>query len=194
MSKIIGLTGGIGSGKTTVAHFFEEVGIPVFYSDEVAKVVTNKDQTLQIIKKVFGATVFDGAQLDRKKLAEVVFADENQLLKLNNIIHPLVKIEFELWKSTHKTEPFLIKESAVLFESGSYKECDFVINVIAPLDERINRVIKRDSIAKEQVEARINNQWNDEMRSKNSHFNINNDTLLNVKKQVIEILKSLKNI
>ena len=112
--------------------------------------------------------------LIREKLSEIVFNDSNSLTKLNSIVHPAVKQHFKQWLLEHQNEPFIIYESAILFESGSYKECDFIINVVAPLEIRIKRVIARDKTTREKVLERIKNQWNDEEKSSKSDFIIEN--------------------
>jgi len=141
MTKIIGLTGGIGSGKTTVAQLFLSFGIPVYITDLEARNLMKSNVILDQIKDVFGAVVFEKGVLIREKLSEIVFNDANKLAQLNGIVHPAVKMHFKEWLSKHQNDPFIIYESAILFESGSYKECDFVINVVAPLETRIQRVI-----------------------------------------------------
>jgi len=137
MTKIIGLTGGIGSGKTTVAKEFSSLGIPVYITDLEAKKLMQSDSVLNQIKEEFGDTVFDNGVLLRDKLSEIVFNDDKRLAKLNSIVHPAVKQHFKEWLLEHQNNPFVIYESAILFESGSYKECDYIVNVVAPLEIRI---------------------------------------------------------
>ena len=175
MAVIIGLTGGIGSGKSTVAKIFQSLGVPIYYSDDQAKTITNKPETLAQIKNIFGNDIFENGILNRKKLGDIVFNDSEKLKQLNAIIHPLVKIDFEEWLQTKQTFPFVIKESALLIEISDYKNCDFVITVIASLENRIERVMKRDNISKIQVLQRIDNQLPDEKRILKSSFIVNND-------------------
>lgn len=191
MTKIIGLTGGIGSGKTTVAQLFLSFGIPVYITDLEARNLMQSDNVLDQIKNVFGTVVFEKGVLIREKLSEIVFNDASKLAQLNGIVHPAVKMHFKQWLLEHQKNPFIIYESAILFESGSYKECDFVINVIAPLEIRIQRVIERDKTTREKVLERIKNQWNDEQKSSKSDFIIENVNIEDVKLEIVKILNFL---
>jgi dephospho-CoA kinase len=191
MTKVIGLTGGIGSGKTTVANYFEELGVPVYIADDGAKRVMQSKNILAEVKSAFGGNIFDGDVLNRAKLAQVVFNDKEQLAKLNAIVHPAVKLDFEVWLKERKKHDYVIYEAAILFESGRYKECDVIITVTAPEEVRIDRVIKRDKTTREQVLSRIRMQWNDEKRISKSNFVINNNNLKNAKEEVVKILKIL---
>lgn len=193
MTKIIGLTGGIGSGKTTIATYFKELGIPVYIADEEGKKITNTPQVLKTIKKVFGAQVFDDGILNRARLSQIVFENPNSLQQLNSIIHPEIAKHFNEWILKQKEFPYVIKEAAILFESGSYKNCDIVISVVAPIELRIERVIKRDLVSREEVLKRINNQWSDEKRIQNSDYIIENINLNETRQQVNEILKKITN-
>ena len=191
MTKIIGLTGGIGSGKTTVANYFQELGIPVYIADVEGKKITESPKILKSIKDAFGSAVFDEERLNRQKVSQIVFNDSEKLKQLNSIIHPEVEKHFMNWVNNHSNFPLVVKETALLFESGSYKKCDFVITVIAPLEDRINRVIKRDAITRENVLKRIDNQWSDEDRIRNSHYIIDNTDQRTIGRQVKEILKKI---
>lgn len=191
MAKIIGLTGGIGSGKTTVAQLFLASGIPVYITDQEARNLMQSEAILDQIKNVFGTAVFKEGILMKEKLSEIVFNDANKLAKLNGIVHPAVKMHFKQWLLEHQKDPFVIYESAILFESGSYKECDFIINVVAPLETRIQRVIERDKTTREKVLERIKNQWNDEQRSSKSDFIIENTGIEAVKLEIVKILNFL---
>lgn len=192
MTKIIGLTGGIGSGKTTVANEFSSFGIPVYIADLEARKLMQTDSVLNLIKAEFGSTVFDNGVLVREKLSEIVFNDSKKLEKLNGIVHPAVKKHFDEWLLEHKNNPFVIYETAILFESGSYKKCDFVINVEAPLEVRIQRVIERDNTTREKVLERIKNQWNDEEKSSKSDFIIKNTSIEAIKIEIVKILNFLR--
>ena len=192
MTKIIGLTGGIGSGKTTVANEFSSLGIPVYITDLEAKKLMQSDYVLSQIKEEFGNIVFENDVLLRDKLSEIVFNDDKRLAKLNNIVHPAVKQHFREWLLEHQDDPFIIYESAILFESGSYKECDYVINVEAPLEIRIQRVMERDKTSREKVLERIRNQWNDEEKSSKSDFIVKNTTLEAAKLEIVKILNFLR--
>ncbi|PJJ07474.1 dephospho-CoA kinase [Flavobacterium sp. 1] len=192
MTKIIGLTGGIGSGKTTVANEFAAHGIPVYITDLEAKKLMQTDSVLSQIRAEFGDDVFENGLLNRGKLSEIVFNDSGSLTKLNNIVHPAVKQDFKQWLLEHKKDPYIIYESAILFESGSYKECDFIINVVAPLEIRIKRVIDRDKTTREKVLERIKNQWNNEEKSSKSDFIIENTTKEALNLGIVKILKFLR--
>ena len=192
MTKIIGLTGGIGSGKTTIANYFKSKGIPVYIADEEARKITDTPEVLDAIKNIFGEEVFDHNQLNRKKIAEIVFDNPQKLQQLNAIIHPAVKKNFEMWINQHANKPFIIKETAILFESGSYKDCDIIITVVVPFEVRINRVMQRDNISRETVLKRINQQWTDDQKIERSTYIIDNLDLESAKGQVDKILKILK--
>jgi len=191
MTKIIGLTGGIGSGKTTVAGYFRAKDIPVYIADEQARRITDLPETLKIIKDSFGETVIENSKLNREQLAKIVFTDKKKLEQLNAIIHPLVKRDFENWLSKFADAPLIIKEAAILFESGNHKDCDYVITVTAPFEDRISRVLKRDNTSRENVINRINNQWSDERLISKSDFVIKNTDPAFAKQQVEKILKKL---
>lgn len=192
MTKIIGLTGGIGSGKTTIANHFMAAGIPVYIADDAARKIMQSEEIIEEIKKVFGTAIFENGILNREKLAQIVFSDSEKLKVLNAIIHPAVKKHFHRWILDHKNAPFIIYEAAILFESGSYKDCDKIITVTAPMESRIQRVIQRDNSCRDQVLKRINSQWNDDQRIAKSDFVIGNDSLENAKSGVDKILKILK--
>ncbi|MBF4471282.1 dephospho-CoA kinase [Flavobacterium sp. HJJ] len=192
MVKIIGLTGGIGSGKTTVANEFASHGIPVYITDQEAKKIMQSDTVLNQVRAEFGDAVFENGLLIRERLSEIVFNDSDRLAKLNSIVHPAVRQHFKQWTLEHQNEPFIIYESAILFESGSYKECDFIINVVAPLEIRIKRVIARDKTTREKVLERIKNQWNDEEKSSKSDFIIENTSIEALKLEIVKILKFLR--
>jgi dephospho-CoA kinase len=191
MTKVIGLTGGIGSGKTTIANYFNEMGVPVYIADDGAKNVMKSDEIIDKIKTSFGEALFENNILNRAKLAEIVFTDKDKLAELNAIVHPAVKKNFEVWLLRHKSYQYVIYEAAILFESGRYKECDLIITVTAPEEVRIERVLKRDNTTREQVLSRMKMQWNDENRISRSNFVINNDNLKNAKEEVVKILKIL---
>ncbi|POS02864.1 dephospho-CoA kinase [Flavobacterium croceum DSM 17960] len=193
-SKIIGITGGIGSGKTTVAKYLMHLGYPVYISDIEAKnVMQQKNVLLQIVEK-FGSAILDTkGVLQREKLASIVFNNPEKLSQLNAIVHPAVKQHFIEWLKNNQDKPIVFKEAAILFESGSYKDCDFIITVTAPMQQRIERVMKRDNTTSEKVVQRINNQISDEERIAKSNFVISNTTLKETEKQIFEILEILKN-
>jgi dephospho-CoA kinase len=192
--KIIGITGGIGSGKTTVSNMLREVGYPVFDSDLTAKHIYNSDSSvITSLKKMFGDDIYDGKNiLDRKKLASIVFTDKQSLEKLNSVIHPKVReLMFMVMKETY-TDLFFV-ESAIMFESGLHKDMDKVICVVAPKETRIERTIKRDGVTREDVENRMRFQICDERRVFKSDYTVDTDKGLDsVKSQLFNIVAKLK--
>nr|WP_315165593.1 dephospho-CoA kinase [uncultured Flavobacterium sp.] len=192
MTKIIGLTGGIGSGKTTIANYFKSFGIPVYIADDEARKIMQSVEIISAIKNVFGDEVFENEKLNREELAKIVFNNPEKLEKLNNIVHPAVKKHFEQWLLQHTAAPYVIYEAAILFESGSYKNCNLIITVTAPIESRIKRVVERDKTTRELVLKRINAQWTDEQRISKSDFIIENTSMETTKLEVVKILKILK--
>lgn len=193
MTKIIGLTGGIGSGKTTIAKHIMSLGIPVYIADDEAKKMLLLPETLMSLKLVFGNAIFDNETLNKDKLSTLVFNNSEMLKQLNQIIHPAVKKDFDNWLKVNKKAPLVVKEAAILFESGSYKDCDSIITIVAPLNSRINRVIKRDNTNYEAILSRINNQWTDEMRIEKSDYVIENEDIKISCAQTENLLKILSN-
>ena len=193
MTKIIGLTGGIGSGKTTIANHLKSLGIPVYNSDDQAKNILYLPETIDSLKSAFGNVVFTNELFDKDKLAKLVFNNPEQLKVLNQIIHPAVKVDFENWLKANKNSPLIIKEAAILFESGSYKDCDVIISISAPQEIRIHRVIERDLLTYEEVVSRINNQWTDEMRNKKSDYVIDNQDVEKAFTQAEDVINILLN-
>lgn len=191
MTKIIGLTGGIGSGKTTVAKYLISKGIPVFISDDEAKKTLIIPEVKDKLKSIFDDKIFNGDVIDKVALAKLVFNDATKLSILNHIIHPIVKQNFNIWKKNNSNAPIIVKESAILFETDSYKDCDFIITITAPVQERIQRVVIRDSISKESVIQRIDKQWTDEMKSQKSDFVVENINIDETLKKIDEILKKI---
>ena len=188
---ILGLTGGIGSGKTTVAKIFQSFGVPIYNSDERAKhILFSNESVHQELMSIFGKEVFTDNKPDKVKLASVVFSDEKKLKQLNTIIHPLVAQDFDLWLK-EQTSNIVIKEAAILIESGAYKTVDKICVVSAPKEVRVNRVMARDNSSKEEVLKRINNQLSDEERLTYADFVINNSGEHHLITQVQEILKQL---
>lgn len=171
----VGITGGIGSGKTTVSKIFSVLGIPVFYADEESKkiIATNLEVKQQLIQE-FGTEVFVGDKLNKTYLANLVFNDKYQLEKLNAITHPIVIAEGWKW-AAKQTAPYIIKEAALIFESGSAEGLDIVIGVYSPKHLRIKRVMDRDNITREEVLNRMSKQLDEEMKMKLCDFIINNN-------------------
>ncbi len=192
MTKIIGLTGGIGSGKTTVANYFKSCGVPIYIADDEARKIMESATIIKAIKDSFGTAVFENEILNREELAKIVFNNPERLDKLNSIVHPAVKKHFEQWLLQNQAAPYVIYEAAILFESGRYKDCDIIITVTAPIESRIERVIKRDKTTRELVLKRINAQWTDEKRISKSDFIIENISVETTKLEIDRILKILK--
>lgn len=191
-TKIVGLTGGIGSGKTTIARYFKTLGVPVYIADEEAKKILFMPDAVTAVKEVFGDGVFTGSLPDRQKLAAVVFNNPEMLQKLNGIIHPRVKEHFSQWVANHTDAPFVIKEAAILFESGSYKDCDKIILVTAPADVRIKRVMQRDNVTEDEVKRRMANQWEEAEKKKLADYIIENIDLESAEADAYSIYKELK--
>jgi len=194
MTKIIGLTGGIGSGKSTVANLFMSKGVPVYIADTEAKKLMESRNIITKITNYFGNDILVNSKIDRPKLAKLVFNNPSKLSELNNIVHPEVQKHFQNWLKNKKDFPFVIKEAAILFETGGNKQCDKVITVVAPQELRIQRVKERDKVTREDVLERINNQWTDEMKILVSDFVIENIDIESTKSKVDEILKELNNL
>lgn len=189
----VGITGGIGSGKSTVCSVFELLGIPVYYSDEESKKLLDKDSNVkELIIKTFGNEVLnDLGLIDRKTLGAIVFQDKNKLEKLNAILHPSVAIDFEEWAKKRQTFKYILKEAAILFESGANKQVDKVITVAAPTGLKISRAMKRDVLTQDQVMQRMKNQMSDEEKIKLSEFVIYNDEEQLLIPQIIVLHKIL---
>ena len=191
MTKIIGLTGGIGSGKSTIAKWFETENIPVYIADNEAKKLMLSQSTIDKVVVVFGKEILQNETINTKELSKIVFNDPEKLKQLNQIIHPLVKNHFVNWVDSHSKYPFIIKEVAILFESGSYKYCDKIITIVTNQSTRISRVMQRDNCTEQEVLDRIKNQWTDEQRIEKSDFIIENNTSQIAKEQFLAVLKKL---
>ena len=189
----VGITGGIGSGKSTACKVFQLLGIPVYYADDESKIILDDDKKVkESIIKLAGMQVLNENNLiDRKKLASFVFNDKEKLQKLNSILHPAVGAHFEDWIKAHKKYPYIVKEAAILFESGAYKQVDKVITVIAPMGLRISRSMASSGNTKEQILQRINNQVSDDEKIIRSQFVIVNDEQQLLIPQVLAIHKLL---
>lgn len=193
MAKIVGLTGGIGSGKTTVAKMFQDLGVPIYIADIEAKKITNKPSTLALIEEKFGSSVIKNKKLNRGAIAKIVFSAPEKLKELNDIIHPLVAIDFKQWLKQVKDKPFVIKEAAILFETNMHLQCDYVITVSAPEKIRIERVLQRDPISEMEIKNRMDNQYSDEKRLKLSDFVIENINIDVTLQQVNDIYQTITN-
>jgi len=185
--KVVGLTGGIGSGKSTVAGFFVELGVPVYIADLEAKRLTN---TSKVIRKkiiaLLGKDAYDKDGISRIFVADKIFNDKSILKRVNKIIHPKVALHFQRWM-LKQTAPYCIKEAAILFENGNYKNCDYIILVTAPTPIRIKRVLKRDMTTEFEIENRISNQWDDEKKIPLADFQIDNIDLEATRSKVKEL-------
>lgn len=188
--QIIGITGGIGSGKSVVANILNSMGYPVYNSDDRAKILINKDYNLILkIKESFG-NVYNTEGLDRQKMANIVFNNPEKLALLNSLVHPAVGHDFDLWVKKQSSS-LVFKEAAILFETGIYKSLNKVILVTCPLPIKIKRVMERDSVSQEDVENRMKNQWSDEQKIKLSDYVIDNSGNKLLIPQVQKILNHL---
>ena len=185
--KVVGLTGGIGSGKSTVAGFFVELGVPVYIADIEAKRLTN---TSKIIRKkiiaLLGKDAYNKDGINRRLVADKIFNDKSLLERVNRIIHPKVALHFKQWL-LKQTAPYCIKEAAILFENGSYKNCDYTILITAPTTIRIKRVLERNMTTEFEIEDRISNQWDDEKKIPLADFQIENIDLEATRSKVKEL-------
>jgi len=185
---IVGLTGGIGSGKTTIAKMFHELGVSIYIADIEAKKLMH---TSEAIKKeliaAFGEEAYINGELNRSYLSNIVFNQPEELQKINAIVHPRVGQHFKEWYEAHSNEKYIIKEVAILFENDSYSQCDKIITVVAPIEERFRRILLRDATTREAIQERMNNQWSDEKKIALSDYVIYNDDLLKAREQVLKI-------
>jgi dephospho-CoA kinase len=182
---IVGLTGGIGSGKSTVAKVFETLNIPVFYSDDVAKKSYSDPQIRAVITEKFGAGLLTKDGVNKETMRALIFSQPEALQFINQLIHPWVAIQFKEFKSKNQHASYIIKEAAILIESGGYKDCDKIILISAPEDQRITRVALRDHISEEKVRERIALQMPDSEKSKYADFIWKNDNHESILKQIL---------
>ena len=188
---IVGLTGGIGSGKTTVANMFIELGIPIYIADVEAKKLMNSSKVIKReLIQLFGTNTYSDGKINKAFLADKIFNDKDLLVKMNAVVHPKVKTHFKKWIKIQRSL-YVIYEAAILFENGGYKECDYIITVTAPETVRIQRIIQRDNSTKQSVRAIMDNQWNDAKKVKLSHFVIENKELSQTAKQVKNIHRKI---
>ena len=186
---IVGLTGGIGSGKTTVAALFKKQNtVAVYIADTEAKIIMNSSEIIRTqLLKAFGKETYQNNQLNRQYLAKIVFEDSKKLTILNNIVHPEVKKNFQEFVAQHTEKAYILYESAILFESKSAQQCNFIISVFVSQEERIQRVLNRDSSTRAEVLSRIQNQWKEDKKLLQSHYVINNDALQDTEASVLKI-------
>jgi len=187
----IGLTGGIGSGKTTVALRFEALGIPVFYSDEEAKKCYSDPQIMASVAELAGDDVFQNGILDRKLLAVRIFASDDLRKRINDLIHPRVREAFVQFYLRNQHVPYIINEAAILFETGAYKNFNKTILVSAPEDVRLARVMQRDGAAENDIKQRMAAQWSDEQKRALADFTIENTDWATLNEQVSTIHRQL---
>ena len=189
--KKIGITGGIGSGKTYVASVFQSLGIPIFNADiQAKKIMTSSRKLIKLLKEEFGNDIYKDSDLNKEKLASIVFSNSDKLQKLNSLVHPIVKEEFNNW-CKKQTSPYIIKEAAILFESNSHIGLDAVICVSAPLELRMKRLLNRDNYSEKEIKKRIENQISQEEKEKLSDYIIVNDEKELLLPKIIKIHKEL---
>ncbi|MFK7949128.1 MAG: dephospho-CoA kinase [Saprospiraceae bacterium] len=192
----VGITGGIGSGKTTICKIFETLDIPIYYADNRAKwLMVNDVELVKGIKELFGKQAYlENGLLNREYIGSIVFSDKVMLEKLNQLVHPAVRLDGENWFQSHVDKPYALKEAALHFESGGYKLMDKMITVFAPKAMRINRVMQRDSTTAEAVKARIDKQLPDSEKVRLADFVIYNDGTESLIKQVVDVHQALVEI
>ncbi len=189
--KSVGITGGIGSGKSYIARIIEKMGYPIYYADIEAKKLMNKHPLIQkSLIDLFGSDIYFKGELNKDKLAGHIFQDENARLLVNQLVHPLVREAFSIWSSKQNSS-LVFNEAAILYETGTYKQYHEIILVTAPLHERISRVIKRDKVSKEQVQDRIDAQWSDDRKLGLGPFEIINDGKQPLLIQIEEVIQQL---
>jgi dephospho-CoA kinase len=191
--KVIGLTGGIGSGKTTVSHIFEALDVPVYFSDTRAKYLMEYDAELKnaLIKKLGEKSYLNNGELNRKHISRLIFENDQLLAWINSVVHPRVGADFEAWK-LKQTSPFVIKETALLIETLNQQKVDKIIVVIASKEIRLSRIKARDGLSESEILARMQKQLTDEERIKYADYIINNDGHQSILSQTLAIHKKLK--
>jgi len=190
----VGVTGGIGSGKTLVCEVFKRLGIPVYNADNEAKNILNSNtEVRKSIENYFGQDIYENNSLNKKKLAEIIFNNSEAIQRINSTVHPVVRQYFIAWCKLQENKPYVIEEAAIIFESGAFKELDYTINVFAPEQIRIQRVMERDRATIEDVKNRMQNQMNDDERMKLANFTIINDGTKMIIPQILEIHSKIVN-
>lgn len=184
----IGLTGSIGSGKSTIAKVFSLLGVPVYLSDIEAKRFLDDHAVVQLIAEKFGVQIINAeGKIDRVQLASIVFNDKTHLKWLNSIIHPMVRRHFFDWVESMKHHPYIIQESAIMLETGFSSYFHKVIVVTCPLEERINRVLSRDKMTRQQIMERMQNQWTEELKVEKADILIDNSDYSLAVPQIISV-------
>jgi dephospho-CoA kinase len=190
--KKIGITGGIGSGKSFIARIIERMGYPVYYSDVRSKELTIAHPVIrQGLIDLVGENVYFGGELDKKVLATAIFSNDEIRMKVNQLIHPIVRQDFEDWAKA-QTNDLIFNEAAILFETGAYRNFDATILIYAPEELRLKRVLNRDIITREEVIARMKNQMSDEEKLKMTPYSILNDGEIALLKQLEEVIERLE--
>lgn len=188
----VGLTGGIGSGKSLIAEMFKLLGVPVMHADATAKYLMEHDENLKAaISKLFGEEVYQNGRLNRPFLASLIFNDKPKLEALNALVHPATVAYGKKWFADQHF-PYSIKEAAIFFESGTYVEMEKMIGVYAPVELRLKRAMDRDGVSEEQVRKRMQNQMNEEEKMKRCDYVIQNDGSRSIIEQVLQIHEKLK--
>jgi dephospho-CoA kinase len=191
----VGVTGGIGSGKTLVCRIFEVLGIPVYYADLQAKKIMESDPLIRDeLVRLFGPSVIDDEKINREYLARIIFSNNDALRSVNNLVHPAVRKDFSEWASSMSGHDYIIEEAAILFESGAYRLLDFNIAVSAPEEMRIKRVIMRDNTTREAVIGRLKNQMTENERNSLADAVILNDESDLLIPQVVKVHNRILNI
>ncbi|WP_420573145.1 dephospho-CoA kinase [Kordia sp.] len=189
---IVGLTGGIGSGKTTIAKMFHKLGVSIYIADiEAKKLMHTSVEIKEELIAAFGEETYIDGELNRSYLSNIVFNKPEELKKINAIVHPRVGRHFKDWYAERSEEKYVIKEVAILFENDSYKQCDKIITVVAPIEERFRRLLLRDKTTKQAIQNRMNNQWSDERKTELSDYVIQNVDLTKAQEQVARIHQEL---
>lgn len=194
MAVVVGITGGIGSGKSTICKIFKLLGVSVFEADSAARELIETDITVKTgLKTLFGNDIYTpGGILNRKKLAGIIFKDKDKRDKVNQIVHPEVRKSYYMWLKAHNNHPYLIYEAAILFEGGFNKEMDFNILVTAPEDQRARRVAIRNGISEQSVRDRMKSQWPDERKKELADLIIVNDNKSLILPVIIRLDKKLR--
>lgn len=192
----VGITGGIGSGKSTITNFFNLLGIPIYQSDIQAKQLQQSNKKIiDGLKKIFSPDIYlPNGQLNRQLMASIIFTNTDLRQQVNQLIHPIVRTDFRQWASTHTNTPYVVCEAAIMIESGSYADMDKIIVVDAPLQQRIERTMLRDKITRQQVENRIKSQMPTEALLPYANYIINTDDKHFVIPQLLTIDKELRNL